>query len=282
MLVLPRPVVTQALQQPVTRELLVTDCGYFPKARLHDRTRERPIDQAVVLICVRGRGWCRTSSGHFGIGPGEVAVLPPGSPHAYGSDRAEPWTLWWLHIAGRSMPALLDAVGSSAAAPVRVPSDAQGIALLAAEAVAWMERDTAASSLVAASGAAWHLLALLASSRSVRDTAETVVQRAVEHLRANITTHTSVSALASTAGLSESHFAKLFRQRMGVPIHTYQTQLRMARARELLGTTDRSVAEISAACGFDDPWYFSRQFRKVHGLSPSSYRKEVMNGSSRY
>ncbi|GAB3274238.1 helix-turn-helix domain-containing protein [Kineosporia babensis] len=275
MLVLPRPVLNEALSRPVTSELLVTDCGYFPHAERHGRERHDPIEQAVVLICVRGRGWCRTDGSDFDIRAGEVAVLPAGHPHAYGADPDDPWTLWWLHTAGRAVPSLVEVIGASAKAPVRVPADAHGIALLAAEVVAWMERDTTPSSLVASSGAAWHLLTLLASSRSVRDGAETLVERAAEHLRTNISARTSVSELASTAGLSESYFAALFRRRMGVPVQTYQTQVRMGRARELLATTERSVAEVSTECGYDDPWYFSRQFRRVHGTSPSVYRKQL-------
>ncbi|GAA1581722.1 helix-turn-helix domain-containing protein [Actinoplanes couchii] len=273
MLVLPRPVVAEALKQPVTGELLVTDCGYFPNADSHGRERRQPIDQAVVLIPVRGRGWCRTGGGRFDVAAGEVAVLPAGSPHAYGADRSEPWTLWWLHVTGRSVPALVELIGASVSAPVRVPADAHGLALLAAEVVAWMERDATRASMVAASGAAWHLLTLLTSSRSVRDTSETLVERAAEHLRTTISAHISVAELASTAGLSESYFAALFRRRMGVPVRTYQTQVRMARARELLGTTTRPIAEISTECGYDDPWYFSRQFRRTHGTSPSAYRQ---------
>lgn len=274
MLVLPRPVVIESLELALTRELLVTDAGYFPHAERHGRIRERPIEQAVVLICVRGSGWCGTSEGRFEVRAGEVVVLPAGAPHSYGADPKDPWTLWWLHVAGRSMPALVELIGATVRAPVRIPADAQGIALIAAEVVAWMERDTTRASIVAAAGSAWHLLTLLASSRSVRDSTETVIERAAEHLRTNISARASVSELAAAAGLSESYFAVLFRRRLGVSVLVYQTQLRMAHARHLLGTTERSVAEIAGECGYDDPWYFSRQFRKVHNLSPSAYRKQ--------
>ncbi|MEZ0491455.1 AraC family transcriptional regulator [Kineococcus sp. TBRC 1896] len=273
-LVVPRPVQRAALSTPGTCELLVTDCGYFPNAGRHLRARTRPIDQAVVLICVKGRGWCETPEGRFDVATGQVAVLPPDTPHAYGSDEGDPWTIWWLHVAGRSVPGLVSLVGSTPAAPVRVPVDVPGTALLAAEVVARVERDTTASSLLAASGAAWHLLTVLASSRSVRDASESVVEQAAEHLRRNTSVRTSVTELASTAGLSASHFGVLFRRRFGVSVLTYQTQLRMSRARELLATTQHSIAQVGAQCGYDDSWYFSRQFRKAHGMSPSAFRKQ--------
>lgn len=138
MLVLPRPQVRAALAHQPLQQLLVTDCGYFPHASGHGRARRTPIDQAVILICVRGAGWVRTADGHFGVGPGQVAVIPPRTPHAYGADPDAPWTLWWVHIAGQSVPALCAATKSSTKAPIRVPGDPSGTALRAAEIVSTM------------------------------------------------------------------------------------------------------------------------------------------------
>jgi len=46
----------------------------------------------------------------------------------------------------------------------------------------------------------------------------------------------------------------------------------MGLARELLDTTDRAIASIAREVGYSDPLYFSRQFRRIHGMSPSEYR----------
>ncbi|WP_367379412.1 helix-turn-helix domain-containing protein [Subtercola boreus] len=74
------------------------------------------------------------------------------------------------------------------------------------------------------------------------------------------------------AGLSPTHFSWLFKQQTGSPVLHYQTQLRMARARELLDTTDDQVSTVAALVGYDDAFYFSRQFRKIHGTTPLRYR----------
>ena len=49
---------------------------------------------------------------------------------------------------------------------------------------------------------------------------------------------------------------------------------RTARARELLMTTSWTVTEIAATVGYQDPFYFSRQFRAVSGCSPTEYREQ--------
>ncbi|GAA1491224.1 AraC family transcriptional regulator [Brachybacterium sacelli] len=273
-LVLPRPYVRAALTRPPVRQLLVTDCGYFPRALGHARSRPEPIDQAIVLICVRGTGWIRTDAGGFDVRSGQIAVIPPHTPHAYGGDREDPWTIWWLHIAGSSVPDLIAAVGATGRAPVRVPGDPSSAALLASEIVSTMEQDTTMSRLLEASGIAWHLLTGLSSSRTPLVDTEELVERVAQHLRENIGTHISVAELAASVGLSASHFAAVFRRRLGVPVHQYQVQLRMARAREVLDTTSRSIGEIASDVGYEDPFYFARQFRRLHGMSPSQYRSQ--------
>jgi len=272
MLVLPRPRVREALQQPGTAHLVVTDCGYFPEAHSHGRVRTTPIDQAVIIMCVKGEGWCETSEGTFEVKAGQVLILPPGHPHSYGSSEDSPWTLWWLHVAGRDLPEFLSAAGMTPDAPVRTPSDVFRVVALIAEVLQWMERDSTNQSLLASAGAAWHLMAVLASDRSTGDSRTMAVERAAEYLRSHVNDHVSVADLAAMSMLSTSHFSALFKDRIGYPVHQYQTQLRMSRARELLDTTDQPIASVAAAAGYPDSFYFARQFKKVHGVTPFRYR----------
>jgi AraC family transcriptional regulator, arabinose operon regulatory protein len=273
MRVLPRPLVREALAMPGLSHLVVTDSGYFPDARNHGRERRTPIEQAVVMVCTDGRGWCTTSAGRFEVHAGQVVILPPGHPHAYGSDAQEPWTIWWLHVAGRELADFLRTAGVTVEQPVRTVTDRFRVASLVSEANSWMERDTTVASLTAASGAAWHLLALLASSPAAGDERGDSIDEAAEYLRANVGERVSVADLARIARLSPSHFAALFRQRIGMPALQYQTQLRMSRARELLDHTDMPIARIAETVGYADSFYFARQFRATHGMTPTAYRE---------
>ena len=75
----------------------------------------------------------------------------------------------------------------------------------------------------------------------------------------------------------DGRHAALFKSRVGYPALQHQTQLRMARARELLDTTDQSIAAVAAvaaatATGYPDSFCFARQFKKMHGVTPFGYR----------
>jgi AraC family transcriptional regulator of arabinose operon len=48
--------------------------------------------------------------------------------------------------------------------------------------------------------------------------------------------------------------------------------LKMQKASQLLDFTDKSVKDIGSVFGFDDPYYFSRRFTKIFGMSPKKYR----------
>ncbi|MFI2363333.1 helix-turn-helix domain-containing protein [Promicromonospora sp. NPDC019610] len=272
MRVLPEPLVAHARTQPATAQLLVTDVGFFPRAVRHTRTRPHGAPQHIVLVCAAGSGSCSMPSGVHQVGAGSALVIPAGTTHRYQADRFDPWTIWWMHVTGSAVGGLFEAMDVTVQRPVVRLGDASRVVALIDTVLRRMERDETASSLVAAAGAAWHALALIAAGRSTAAERSAPIESTLEFLRANIAERVSVTELASMAGLSTSHYAGLFRRATGFGVLEYQTRLRMASARELLDTTDRPIGSVARQVGYPDPLYFSRQFRKIHSVSPSEYR----------
>ncbi len=79
--------------------------------------------------------------------------------------------------------------------------------------------------------------------------------------------------LAAVACLSPAHFCHLFSRQVGVSPGEYVIRLRMYRARQLLSDPSLSVSRVANLVGYDDPYYFSRLFRKRHGRCPSEFRR---------
>ena len=94
----------------------------------------------------------------------------------------------------------------------------------------------------------------------------------MRYLESRIDGTIQVGELAAIVGMSPSHLSALFREATGGGPASFHTSLKMARARVLLDTTAASIAEVATAVGYADPLYFSRHFRRVHGISPSRYR----------
>lgn len=274
--VLPGPIVAEATASGLTKRVLVTDCGYFPRAALHLRSRAKGSRQTIVIVCTEGGGWCRLGDDLHTVSAGQALVVPAGLSHSYGSDEAAPWSVWWLHVEGSDVPDLLAATGASVLRPVLQVAQLPRAVALVDDAICAMEKDDSPSSLVTASGAAWHLFALLAGGRHTPGEGRPdPVAIAIACLQQDLSMKMSVGELAATVGLSPSHLSALFRRATGCGPSEYQTRLRMSASRDLLDSTTLPVSLIGRHVGYPDAYYFARQFRAVHGMTATQYRSRA-------
>ena len=81
-----------------------------------------------------------------------------------------------------------------------------------------------------------------------------------------------IERLARRANLSTSHLRHLFKLEIGLTVMQYVKLIRMQKAEHLLRTTFLSVKEIMNRVGISNESYFSREFKKTHGLAPGKYR----------
>lgn len=99
---------------------------------------------------------------------------------------------------------------------------------------------------------------------------ENTIDYMVDHYHRQLT----LQDLAQIAGLSVSHYSRLFKKYAGYSPIDYLTHLRMDRAKELLVLSDYRLKGIAKSVGYNDEFYFSRIFKKVVGLSPSEFAKK--------
>jgi transcriptional regulator GlxA family with amidase domain len=81
------------------------------------------------------------------------------------------------------------------------------------------------------------------------------------------------AALAQKCGMALSTLRRRFHRKIGVPLHHHALEWRIARACRLVGFTDRPFKDIAEELGYDNVYYFSRQFRKFQGVPPLVYRR---------
>jgi len=95
---------------------------------------------------------------------------------------------------------------------------------------------------------------------------------AVHYMQRHLDEPIRVAALATSVNLSPSRFRHLFRTQAGVGPLQYLQRLRLRRARLLIERTFLSVKEVMALVGYNDPSYFSKDFRRLHQMSPAKLR----------
>jgi AraC family transcriptional regulator len=101
------------------------------------------------------------------------------------------------------------------------------------------------------------------------------LQGVLEWMQKNLGAELSNGALAARAGVSESHFRRLFQQAMGMSPHSYVLQLRLERVRELLTRTSFSIPRIATECGFNSQSHMTASFNSAYGITPARVRQQA-------
>lgn len=101
------------------------------------------------------------------------------------------------------------------------------------------------------------------------------LRAAIDYIQDHIRDSLHLGSISRAAGLSEFHFARLFKVATGVTPFHFVMQVRMSRAKELLRKTRLPISEIAERVGYPKPSHFSDRFRAVSGCGPNAYRKSV-------
>ena len=104
---------------------------------------------------------------------------------------------------------------------------------------------------------------------------EMEIEAAVRHFQTHYNTALNIEEYAASRGISTSWFIRNFKEFTGFTPMQYIRTIRMSSAQSLLETTEYNVAEISDIVGYENPLYFSRIFKKQHGISPSEFRRQL-------
>ncbi|WP_210452076.1 helix-turn-helix domain-containing protein [Pantoea ananatis] len=99
-----------------------------------------------------------------------------------------------------------------------------------------------------------------------------VLRNTLAFIDAHLALPLTLDALATQANLSEYHFARMFRQSLGIAPHQYVMQRRMEKAQQMVQSTSLPLTQIALDTGFSSLSHFSHRFKQVTGLTPSQLR----------
>ena len=115
----------------------------------------------------------------------------------------------------------------------------------------------------------------LESQDSLGTGKESIIEPAVDYLKRNIYSPSlRVDKLHRICGISDTYFRRIFESRFHMSPREYVVKERITHARAILDGGDYdTVAEVAAAVGYSDPLYFSKEFKRFYGISPSRINK---------
>lgn len=284
-LIMPEMVCQMAESDPVLQTLYITDMGFYPHAIHHYRERVSPIDQFVLIYCIKGSGRYQVHGKQYEVKANQYFILPAKTPHIYASNNEDPWTIYWIHFRGT----LAGYYAEGAEAPITVSTNLnsriadrnnifEDIFMTLSDGYTIENLRYTSSLLHFYLGSLRYLPVYRKCHKRTEKNKEeenVITNAALQYMEENLEKPITLQDLADYTGYSVSHFSTIFRTHTGHSPLSYFNLLKVKKACELLEMTDMKINQISCKVGIDDSYYFSRLFTKTVGISPKKYRESL-------
>ena len=221
-----------------------------------------------------GRARYTAAGAEMDVSAGQMLYFPAGVRRSGHSDAKDPWTFDSIGFTLAPTPDAAATAALLAALPcvVTPPGDSAVSAAVHELDRQWHEH--APGSHLSCRGIVSRLLGLYVQAARHQERTgprRPALEGVIDLLRRNTQRVYSADELAARAGLSPSRFRVLFRQATGTSAVRFQNGVRVRRAAGLLRSGEHSVTAVAEMLGYQDLFYFSRQFKQFTGSPPSAY-----------
>jgi len=277
-IVLPKKILELSGYTPPINSLYLTDIGFYPRAEYHYRERPGGISQNILIYCIEGKGWLEVPNGSFKVNPNEFLIIPADMPHKYGADETSPWTIFWAHFKGIQSPYFASILSKQFRDFVNYSPFLEERIKIFDSIYKTLESGYSLDNLTYSSVSFAYFLASFcftdkfASARHVIE--KDSIDISIEYMQNHLDVPLTLESIASSVNLSVSHYSSIFRKRTGYSPVVYFNHLKIQHACQYLQFTSLRINEIASKIGIDDPYYFSRLFTKIMGISPFEYRNK--------
>lgn len=280
LIVYPFYIIEKALNDPLVSDLVVHSMGYFPKAENHFIERNSGCGEYLLIYCTKGEGWFQLNNKKHIVPENHFFILPAEQSHQYGSSEHDPWYIYWAHFKGVKAKYISEKL--QGVIPIEIDNNSRKGDRIAFfdELLNVLESEIDESTVNYVNMSFNHLISSFLyvktykNAKFAQQKAENTffISLATHYMNENLENRLTLKDISSQFGYSESYFYRLFfKETQYSPMH-YFLRLKIERACQLLLNTNMKINQVSFKLGFEDPYYFSRIFKKTMGTSPKRYR----------
>ncbi|KAA8481917.1 AraC-like DNA-binding protein [Arcticibacter tournemirensis] len=276
LIVLPPNIKRNIARNPLIKSFYLTAIGHYPKASLHGIERKTGCNEYILIYCIEGKGDISISNVQYNIDPNTYLIIPRNVPHKYRSSTSNPWSIYWVHFSGDLAQFIYNrSLLNDQPHVYTVPYDEnrikqfQQICYILEHSYNEKEMEILNIHLL-------HFISSLIYYKEINPALydNDIVSQSIAYMKKNIAMKFTIEDLALQQRISISHYSRIFKHKTGASPINYFNQLKIQKSCQYLYFTDSNIKEICALLGFDDPYYFSRLFTKLMGVSPSAYKKK--------
>ncbi|GKX27695.1 AraC family transcriptional regulator [Vallitalea longa] len=103
-----------------------------------------------------------------------------------------------------------------------------------------------------------------------------VVLKTTLYIQENFKEDITMDSISQISCVSKSYLSRLFKKETGLTVMQYLNYYRIERSKSLIKFSKYNISEIGNMVGFNDPKYFSRMFKKIVGISPKNFEKQIL------
>ncbi|MDQ0918228.1 AraC family transcriptional regulator [Paenibacillus sp. V4I5] len=240
-------------------------------------------DYYLIHYVISGKGVFSSQGEEYELGAGDSFVIEPEQLISYVSDETDPWHYCWIAFTGTQAAALVASTGVIPLQPIIHTKRNRHIPVLFRH-IQQALRSKKANAQLKSIGYLHLLLGEYCETLSASTLAgvvteaesDRIVQQAIHYLSTQYAEPITIELMAESLGYNRAYLSRMFKRHTKVTPVTFLLKLRVDKARLLLRERlELTIEQIASSVGFYDPLYFSKQFRRWYGVSPSEYRNQI-------
>ncbi|WP_163539815.1 AraC family transcriptional regulator [Gracilibacillus sp. YIM 98692] len=231
----------------------------------------------ILHIILGGKGTFTQNHTTYHLEKGQGFLIEPKVITHYQADPYDPWTYMWIGFDGSNVTFHLNRLGLNLQAPTFQINDTSHLEKIIYDMLAYRHKEK--SNMYSLYALFYLFLSNL--SLEVGHKLEELklddnyhVQQAIQYIQLHYHQPMKIHDIAASINVNRSYLSTLFQSKVGQTLQQYITDLRMAKAQDLLHATSHTIETVARSCGYDNQLVFSKAFKRKVGIAPSEYRKK--------